>query len=93
MDKPYADPRPDKPKDHPSTIKVDRAVYKVDAQQLTGFQLRQLSTPPVGSDRDLFEVVPGGSDVKVLDEQVVQMRDGLRFFTAPAQINPGAYKE
>jgi Multiubiquitin len=90
--KPNPDPRPDKPKDHPYTIKIDRTVYKVDAQQLTGLQLRHLSAPPIGADRDLFEVVPGGSDVKVLDEQVVQMRDGLRFFTAPAQINPGACK-
>jgi hypothetical protein len=89
----HPDPRPDKPKDHPYTIKIDRTVYKVDAEQMTGLQLRQLSNPPIGADRDLFEVVPGGSDVKILDEQVVQMRDGLRFFTAPAQINPGACKE
>ncbi|MCW6531953.1 multiubiquitin domain-containing protein [Sphingomonas sp. MMSM20] len=86
-------PHPDKPKDHPYTIKIDRTVYKVDAEQMTGLQLRQLSNPPIGADRDLFEVVPGGSDVKIFDEQAVQMRDGLRFFTAPAQINPGAYKE
>jgi hypothetical protein len=38
----------------------------------------------------LFEVVPGGSDIKILDDQVVEIRDGLRFFTAPAQINPGS---
>lgn len=95
MSKPeqHPDPHPDKPKDHPYTIKIDRTVYKVDAEQMTGLQLRQLSNPPIGADRDLFEVVPGGSDIKILDEQVVQMRDGLRFFTAPAQINPGAYKE
>ena len=38
---------------------------------------------------DLFEVVPGGSDLKIELATKVKMRDGLRFFTAPAQINPG----
>lgn len=70
-------------------IKIDRAHYTVDAMTMTGAQLRQLPQPPIGSDRDLFEVVPGGSDIKILDEMTVQMRNGLRFFTAPAQINPG----
>ena len=83
------DPGPHKPEGHTFHIKIDRTVYPVNAVQLTGIQLRQLSVPPIGTDRDLFEVVPGGSDIKILDDQVVEMRDGLRFFTAPAQINPG----
>jgi hypothetical protein len=37
----------------------------------------------------LFEVVPGGSDLKIEADTQVEMRNGLRFFTAPAQINPG----
>jgi len=89
MSKPDPHPQPDPPKPE-FTIKIDRAVYKVHARQLTGLELRQLSNPPIGADRDLFEVVPGGSDIKILDDDVVKMRDGLRFFTAPAQINPGA---
>lgn len=71
------------------TIKIDRTEFHVDEPELTGFQLRQLPTPPIGPDRDLFEVVPGGSDRKIADGEEVKMRDGLRFFTAPAQINPG----
>jgi hypothetical protein len=71
-------------------IKIDRTEYKVHEPKLTGTQLRQLSNPPIGPDRDLFEVVPGGSDLKVADDLEVKMRDGLRFFTAPAQINPGS---
>lgn len=78
-----------KPDDKPVSIKIDRTVYKVAEHALTGAQLRALSESPIGPDRDLFEVVPGGSDLKILDDQVVIMRDGLRFFTAPAQINPG----
>ena len=72
------------------TIKIDRIEYEVHERKLTGLQLRNLPKPPIGSDRDLFEVVPGGSDRKIADDLEVRMRDGLRFFTAPAQINPGA---
>jgi len=72
------------------TIKIDRTEFHVHERSLTGLQLRHLPNPPIGPDRDLFEVVPGGSDIKVLDDMEVKMRDGLRFFTAPAQINPGS---
>jgi hypothetical protein len=72
------------------TIKIDRIEYQVHERKRTGAQLRNLVHPPIGAERDLFEVVPGGSDLKIGDEAEVKMRDGLRFFTAPAQINPGA---
>ncbi|HEX3365781.1 multiubiquitin domain-containing protein [Phenylobacterium sp.] len=71
----------------PFTIKIDRTEYEVRERKRTGAQLRTLAG--IGADRDLFEVVPGGSDVKIADDMEVKMRDGLRFFTAPAQINPG----
>jgi len=72
------------------TIKIDRTEYRVHQSELTGEQIRNLPKPPIGPDRDLFEVVPGGSDRKVANDMEVKMRDGLRFFTAPAQINPGS---
>ena len=56
---------------------------------LTGRQIRELATPPIGADRDLFEIVPGGSDRKIGDEDTVVIRDHLRFFSAPTNINPG----
>jgi hypothetical protein len=70
-------------------IKIDRTNYKVHEPVLTGAQLRILPEPDIGADRDLFEVVPGGSDLKIEIGTRVEMRNGLRFFTAPAQINPG----
>ena len=70
-------------------IQIDRVHFTVTQPQLTGLQLRQIPTPPIGPDRDLFEVVPGGTDRKIADNDTVQIRDGERFFTAPAQINPG----
>lgn len=77
-------------RDRPFDIKIDRTEFKVRERFLTGAQLRQLPKPPIGPDRDLFEVVPGGSDRKIENDTRVEIRDGLRFFTAPAQINPGS---
>jgi hypothetical protein len=70
-------------------IKIDRHEYHVHQPSLTGTELRNLPNPPIGTDRDLFEVVPGGSDKLISEAEIVKMRDGLRFFTAPARINPG----
>ena len=70
-------------------IKIDRTNFKVESETLTAEKLRQLPDPDIGADRDLFEVVPGGSDIKIEAGMIVAMRNGLRFFTAPAQINPG----
>ncbi len=70
-------------------IKIDRTTYVVHRHFLTGSELRRLPHPHIGPDRDLFEVVPGGSDLKIEADTKVGMRNGLRFFTAPAQINPG----
>lgn len=82
--------RNDKHPEHGFEIQIDRAHFTVKEDRLTGLQLRHLPNPAIGPDRDLFEVVPGGSDRKIADDQVVEIRNGLRFFTAPAQINPGA---
>lgn len=79
--------RPDHPKEF--EIKIDRMTYKVSEPVMTGAQLRRLPEPNIGPERDLFEVVPGGSDLKIEADTSVEMRNGLRFFTAPAQINPG----
>jgi hypothetical protein len=70
-------------------IQIDRIHYVVEMKEMTGTQIRDVPSPPIGPDRDLFEVVPGGSDPKIGNDTVVKIRDGLRFFTAPAHINPG----
>lgn len=70
-------------------IQIDRMHFTVTQSQLTRAQIRQIPSPPIGPDRDLFEVVPGGTDLKIANDQVVEIKDGKRFFTAPAQINPG----
>jgi len=70
-------------------IQIDREHFKVEEASLTGAQLRLLPVQDIGPDRDLFQVVPGGQDLKVEDADPVQLKSGMRFFTAPGQINPG----
>lgn len=76
-------------------IKLDRQDVAVSPDllhdgTLTGRQIRDLAIPPIGADRDIFEIVPGGSDRKIEDGDTVVIRDHLRFFSAPGNINPGA---
>jgi hypothetical protein len=80
------DHRPEKPK---FQIQIDRVHYTVHKAEMTGAEIRQVPPTPIGPDRDLFEVVPGGTDRKIADDDVVAVHNGIRFFTAPAQINPG----
>ena len=79
-----------RPDDREFRIQIDRVHYEVHKERMTGEELRHVPSPPIGPDRDLFEVVPGQSDRKIEDATVVEIKNGLRFFTAPAHINPGA---
>jgi len=74
---------------HEFRIQIDRKHYEVTQREMNGEQLRHVPSPPIGSDRDLFEVVPGHPDRKIGNDEVVKIRNGERFFTAPAHINPG----
>ncbi len=87
-----ADARDIEEKHHPEEfhIQIDRVHYVVHKERMTGTEIRNVPTPPIAADRDLWQVVPGGPDVKIGDADVVEIHNGERFFTAPAQINPGA---
>jgi hypothetical protein len=70
-------------------IQIDREHYEVDEATMTGSQLRQVPPTPIPPERDLFEVVPGHPDRKIGGDDVVEIHNGRRFFTAPGTINPG----
>ena len=57
---------------------------------MTGWELRRLADPDIDETRDLFLVVPGGSDKKIGNDEELEIHDGMRFFSAPALINPGS---
>jgi hypothetical protein len=75
--------------DHRVDILIDRIHYKVPGPTITGAQLRAVPKTPIPADRDLFLIVPGGTDRKISDTEIVPLHNGVRFFTAPGQINPG----
>jgi len=88
------DQKADAQKDKKETkfqIQIDRVHYTVTKEVMTGAELRRVPTTPIGPERDLFEVVPGAPDLKIGDSDKVEIRDGERFFTAPAHINPGLF--
>ena len=70
-------------------IHVDRKEYKVPGPTITGAQIRQLPKPPIGPDFDLYEEQPGGEDRLIEDATVVELKNGLHFFSVPKTINPG----
>ena len=72
------------------TIRIDRTQYEWLGEKITGTQLRRLPPTPIPSNRDLFQVIPGHPDRKVKDDDTIEVHAGLRFFTAPNTINPGA---
>lgn len=72
------------------TILIDKKEYKAPETGMTGAQLRALAEPPIGPEYDLFQIVPGGDDKLITDNEEVHLKNGDRFFSAPHNINPGA---
>lgn len=70
-------------------IQIDRKHYKVSQAEMTGVELRKVPPTPIPPERDLFVVVPGHPDRKIENDDIVEIQNGLRFFTAPGTINPG----
>lgn len=66
-----------------SNITIDGELVRVSASSLTGAQLRGVPHWAIGWERDLFLEQADGSNLKVGLKDLVDMRDGLRFITAP----------
>jgi len=71
-------------------ILIDGNRYIAPQRTMTGAQLRALTTPPIGEDRDLWLDVDGGLDRIIEDDEPVDLHPQTRFFTVPKVINPGA---
>lgn len=71
-------------------IRIDRHAFRVPARPMSGAVLRQLPTPPLGADQDLFQTVSGaGADLLIDEGQVVDFENGTTFFSAPQKISAG----
>jgi len=76
--------------EHGIPIQIDHKPYKAPKSPMTGAELRALPSPPIGPDQDLFLVVPGPEDDRLVgDNDSVELKEGTHFYTAPTTINPG----
>lgn len=79
----------DKTKKH-INIHIDEKKYDAPKDIMTGAELKHLAEPPIGPDRDLFQEAHGShDDIKIGDAQQVELKSGMRFYSAPKTINPG----
>lgn len=80
--------KPDAPGKVP--ILIDGMKIHAPRGDLTGLEIRNLVTPPIGTDRDLWLDRDGNLDDLISDDETVHLRPEMRFFTVPRVINPGA---
>ena len=72
------------------TVVIDGLPYRVHGGVLAAVRIRSLPHPPIGPERDLWLEVQGGSDRFLVDQETVELTEGLRFFTAPQRIMAGS---
>lgn len=73
---------------HLAHITIDGAPFDIPVGPTLGSTLRNLPSPPVPPERDLWLERPG-DDQKILPDAKVPVRDRMVFYTAPGTINPG----
>lgn len=83
--------KPDTPGKVP--ILIDGAKIHAPRGSHSGSEIRNMTTPPIGPDRDLWLDQDGDLDDLVEDDQTVELRPQMRFFTVPKVINPGCSSE
>ena len=69
------------------TIIVDRKPVHLSQPPATGDALREALAIP--ADRDLFLDGTEGDDVIIEGGNPIEVRNGMKFFTAPRHITPG----
>ena len=57
--------------------------------EITGAELRKLVDPAIPASRDLWLDVDGALDRKIEDDDVIELRPQMEFFSVPREINPG----
>lgn len=73
----------------PIPIIIDRRPYEAPRNPMTGAELRQLAEPHIGSDRDLYLDRPGTRGILIRDDERVELRPGMHFFSVPKHIHEG----
>lgn len=71
------------------TIFIDHEPFKAVNYKISGAELRNLPTPPIGAEMDIYHVVPGkGENVKIANTDIVEVcfheaKHGRHFYSAP----------
>jgi Multiubiquitin len=74
--------------DHqPVQIIIDNHTFH---PRVTGRQLRHLPDPPVSEKYELYLEVHGGEDKLIHEDEEVELRDKMVFFTVERHITPGS---
>jgi hypothetical protein len=74
----------------PIRIHIDRTPHEVNEHELTGTQLRDLPTPPIAADFDLWLEERGDvEDELVVPTELLKLKEDMHFYSAPTKINPG----
>lgn len=87
------EPVPSAPKsvDKNHAFQVDRVFYPVERNEMTGWELMGLLDHP--ADRELWQSGVGAPDRKISPDDVVEVRAGCRFYSAPKYINNSNHSE
>ena len=72
-----------------NVIHIDKKQYKVQEDTLTGAALRALPEPDIASNYELVLQVPGGDDRQIADDEVVELHNGMHFFSVPKNLDAG----
>src|SRR5437868_1411072 len=74
------------PHPEPIPITIDHRPYKAPRPAMTGGELKALAG--IGGDYDLWLDLPGhGDDPKIADDEPVQLKPGMKFYSMPRKIN------
>ena len=71
------------------TIQIDRVHYEVDVTQMTGSSSANFRSRRSGRTATCSRWCPATPTARSGTDEEVELRNGTRFFTAPAHINPG----
>lgn len=79
--------------EHEPTIRIhiDRQPYTVHERDMTGADLRNVPTPPIGENFDLWLEEHGDTEDKaVTPVETVRVKEDMHFYSSPSNISPGA---
>lgn len=73
--------------DHPINFLVDKKHIDTTEDKLTGAEIKSLGSVQAGYE--LWQEVPGDKDILINDNDSVDIKSGMKFFSTKPTIDPG----